>query len=72
MQTYHKLVILITGNTMVAAKSMDDIIAHFRGGFPVNMAVKTIYSLDPVTYEQAQEFVDLPAFDAIDSFINLI
>jgi hypothetical protein len=72
MKTYHTLVILITGNTMVAAKSMDDIIKHFRGGLPVNMAVKTIYSLDPVTYAQAEAFVDLPQFDDIESFINLV
>jgi len=68
----HQMIVLITGKTLVTAHKMDDIINHFRGGFPVNHSVRTIYDNKPITYDDAMRLADQPCFDDIESHINLI
>jgi hypothetical protein len=57
---------------MFSAKSMDDILRHLRGGMPTSHAIRTIYSAEAVTYDQAEQLADLPEFDHIEAHINLV
>jgi hypothetical protein len=70
--TLHSLVILTSGKHMFSAKSMDDILRHLRGRLPTNRATRTIYSVNPITYDQAEQLADLPEFDHIEAHINLV
>ena len=68
----HSMVILETGNTLVTATNIDDIIKHFRGGLPVNHSIRTIYDNKPITYDDAMRLADQHCFDHIESHVNLI
>ena len=70
--TLHSLVILTSEKHMFSAKSMDDILRHLRGGMPTSHAIRTIYSAEAVTYDQAEQLADLPEFDHIEAHINLV
>ena len=69
---YHTMEILTFGKTIITASSIDDIIGHLRGRFPTSHASRTIYSLTPPTFDQAEEIAALPDFDAFTAHINLI
>ena len=68
----HQMLVLVTSKTLVTAHSMDDIIKHFRGGFPLNHSIRTIYDKKPITYDDAMRLADQPYFDDIEAHINLI
>lgn len=70
--TLHTLVILTSGKHMFSAKSMDDILHHLKGRLPTCHAVRTVYSAEPVTYDQAEQVADFREYDHIDAHINLV
>jgi len=67
----YTLVILTYGETMISAKSVDDILKHL-GGMPKCHAVRTIYSHSKPTFEDAEAIADFPDFDHITGHINLV
>ena len=68
----HQLTILIFETTMISATNTTAILKHLKGKWPVSHSMKSVYSLEPITYEMAEKFSDLPQFDAITAHINLI
>jgi hypothetical protein len=68
----NQLIVMISGKTMITATTQDAIIRHLGGMWPVGYSLTTIYSASPVTYADAEEFADLPAYDYIEAHINLI
>lgn len=56
---------------MVSARRMDDIIRHL-GGIPRCHTVRTIYSSDAPTWEDAEELSESPDFENIANHVNLV